>query len=103
MLHHVVVFRWKEGVAPETVTAIQSGLLAFAPGLSSTISYHCGPDVPASFGAASAPARYDFAVMATFADLEGYKAYADHPEHIRIRDEIILPNAAERCLVQFES
>jgi hypothetical protein len=44
----------------------------------------------------------DFAIVATFASVDGWRAYDAHPEHDRVRGEIIRPWIAERAAVQFE-
>lgn len=103
MFHHIVAFRFKDATPPESVTAIAHGLLAFAPDLPGTQAYHCGSDAPALVGAAPGGQRWDFAVAATFVDRAAYQAYADHPEHVRVRDTMIVPLLADRALVQFES
>lgn len=98
MITHVVAFRWKPETTAAQVAAIGAAL-ATMPGLVPTISTY-------SFGAdlgASGPANMDFAVVATFDDLDGWKAYDTHPEHEAIRAEIIRPWIAERASVQFPS
>jgi hypothetical protein len=46
---------------------------------------------------------YDFAVTATFDDLDGYLAYRDNPAHRTMIKDVILPITATRAAVQFES
>ena len=41
------------------------------------------------------------AALAQFDDVEGFKAYADHPEHVRIITELIGPFIESRSPVQF--
>ncbi|MCU1367619.1 MAG: Stress responsive Barrel Domain, partial [Ilumatobacteraceae bacterium] len=45
----------------------------------------------------------DFAVVATFDSVEGWRAYDEHPHHVTVRSETIRPWIAERASVQFQS
>lgn len=47
--------------------------------------------------------NFDFAVSAVFDDLDGYLAYRDNPDHRAMVRDHILPIAAARAAVQFES
>jgi hypothetical protein len=60
-------------------------------------SFACGSDLGVNEG------NYDFALSATFDDLDGYLAYRDNPEHRAIIRDHILPIAESRFGVQFES
>ena len=42
-----------------------------------------------------------FAIAAQFDDVDGFKVYADHPEHVRIIKELIGPYIESRHPVQF--
>ena len=56
MIHHVVTFRWKEGVDPSHADTVAAALRRL-PGLIPEIAeYACGPDL------ALAPTTLDFAV-----------------------------------------
>ena len=96
MLRHVVLFRWAEGTSEEQREAIRAGL-ARLPGLIPDLrAYRFGDDAGLVEG------NWDFAVVADFDDVEGWRAYWDHPEHRRVIDDHIQPVLAERAAVQCE-
>jgi hypothetical protein len=92
------MFRWQPEMPQGQVERIVAALAALPAAIESIRSYACGPDV----GAAGA-ANYDFAVVATFDDIDGWRAYDTHAEHERVRAEVVRPWIAERASVQFES
>ena len=44
----------------------------------------------------------DFAVVATFDDVDGWRAYDTDPDHVRMKVELIKPRLAQRTALQFE-
>jgi hypothetical protein len=98
VITHVVMFRWRPEMPQGHVERIVAALSALPASIDSIRSYACGADV----GAAGA-ANYDFAVVATFDNVDGWRAYDTHAEHERVRAEVVRPWIAERASVQFES
>jgi hypothetical protein len=49
----------------------------------------------------SAPTNFDFVVVAEFDSADDWKIYDTHPEHNRVRKEVLGPFIAERAAVQF--
>ena len=98
MITHVVAFRWKPETTPDAIRGIEDAL-ATLPRLVPTIeSYRFGSDL-----GVSTPANMQFAIVATFATIDDWRAYDVHPEHDRVRADIIRPWIAERAAVQFQS
>ncbi|MCB0958815.1 MAG: Dabb family protein [Acidimicrobiales bacterium] len=93
-VRHVVVFRFHPGTPADRVEALRSELVAFSAALEPVLTYDVGEDLGVN------EASWDFAVSATFADVEGYLAYRDDPEHQRIIRELVAPITAERASVQ---
>lgn len=98
MITHVVSFRWKPETTDETIAEISRALSTMPELVPSIDTYRFGRDV-----GASGATNLDFAVVATFATIDAWRDYDTHPEHDRIRAEIIRPWIAERASVQFES
>ena len=98
MITHVVAFRWKPGTTAEQVSVIHAELTALASMVPTIRTYRVGADL-----GRSPLANFDFAVVATFDDLDGWQEYDVHPEHDRVRTAHIRPWIAERAAVQFES
>lgn len=98
MITHVVSFRWKPETSPEDVAAIEAALATLPDLVPSIKSYRFGRDL-----GADGPANMDFAIVATFDSVDGWRDYDQHPEHDRVRATIIRPWIAERAAVQFQS
>jgi hypothetical protein len=96
VIRHVAVFRWADGTTAEQVAAVRAGLDRMPAEVPSIRSYEHGPDL------ALGPDRWDYAVVATFDDAEGYHAYVDHPSHQAVAQELIAPIRAERAHAQLE-
>ena len=95
MLHHVVTFQLKPDAPADQVERIGEAVNALAAQLPEVRSMAIGRDLALRDGNAS------FAIAAQFDDVEGFKAYADHPEHVRIIKELIGPFIESRSPVQF--
>jgi hypothetical protein len=95
MLHHVVTFQLKPDAPADQVERIGEAVDALAAQLPEVRSMAVGRDLALRDGNAS------FAIAAQFDDVEGFKAYADHPEHVRIVKELIGPFIESRSPVQF--
>jgi antibiotic biosynthesis monooxygenase (ABM) superfamily enzyme len=95
MLHHVVTFQLKPDAPADQVERIGEAVNALAAQLPEVRSMAVGRDLALRDGNAS------FALAAQFDDVEGFKAYADHPEHVRIITELIGPFIESRSPVQF--
>jgi hypothetical protein len=94
---HVACFRWQEGTGPDDVAAVATALGELPAVIPELRDYRFGPDAHLAEG------NHDFAVVATFDDTNGYRAYAEHPAHLRVLTEVIRPRLAARTAVQFET
>lgn len=97
MIRHTALFRWTPEATPEQKKLVET-LIARLPSLVPTLrEFSFGPDLGVNEG------NFDFAVSATFDDLDGYLAYRDNPDHRAMVKDHILPIAATRAAVQFET
>lgn len=96
MIRHVAVFRWRDGVTPVQVTALGEALATLPARIPAIRSYTFGPNAQPADG------RWDYAVVADFDDLDGWRAYDEDEEHGRIRAELVMPLAAERTNLQLD-
>lgn len=94
---HVALFKWVEG----TTTGQQDEVAAKLGELPGLIPEIKGYDLGVNAGVN--PGAYDFALVADFADLDGYLAYRDHPAHRAVVDDYIAPITAERASIQYEA
>jgi hypothetical protein len=95
MLHHVVTFDLKPDAPAGLVDQIGAALNSLAATLPEVRSLAVGADLGLREGNAG------FGVAATFDDVDAFKVYADHPEHVRVVKELIGPNITGRHPVQF--
>ena len=95
-LTHVALFTWKAGTTEQDVDRLCQGLAAL-PGLIPEIrAYRFGPDAGLN------PGNADFAVVADFDDVDGYRVYAAHPAHRDVIDRLVTPLVERRTAVQLE-
>ena len=95
MIRHVVIFQWTETAASEQVAAVAAGLDSMPHSVPGILAYRHGDDL----GLSSTTA--DYALVADFATVEDYRAYAGHPHHLAFIEECIRPIAANIHRVQF--
>lgn len=96
MITHVAVFTWAEGTTADQVAEIEAALLTLPELIPSIRRYTVGANAGLVDGNA------DFAVVATFDDVDGWRAYDTDPDHVRMKVELIKPRLAERTALQFE-
>ena len=85
----------KPDAPADQVERIGEAVNALAAQLPEVRSMAVGRDLALRDGNAS------FGIAAQFDDVEGFKVYADHPEHVRIVTELIGPFIESRSPVQF--
>src|SRR5215471_14977593 len=96
MIRHISLMRFTPDTTAAQEQAIIDALLTLPAMIAELLDYRIGLDAGLSEG------NYRFAVTADCADVEGYLAYRDHPEHQRILAELIRPVLAERAAVQYD-
>lgn len=94
MIRHIVLLKWADSATDEQKQAVSDGL-GRLPGLIDELKrYDLGADAGISEG------NHDFAIVAEFDDADGFAAYRDHPEHLKVIAERIKPILAGRAAVQ---
>jgi hypothetical protein len=96
MIRHVVMFRWNDSVTDEQLVGMASALDALPGEIPEIVSYHHGRDL--GIGATN----FEYSITADFADVDGFTAYRDHPDHQRFIADHITGRVSERTAVQFE-
>jgi hypothetical protein len=95
MLHHVVTFDLKPDAPADQVERIAEAIYALGSTLPEVRSAAVGADLGLREGNAG------FGIALTFDDVDAFRVYADHPEHLRIIKELIGPHIDGRHPVQF--
>ena len=95
-LRHVVTLTFRDDTTPEDVDEVLAALRALPDAIPELEGYVVGADVGRSEGNATV------AIVADFASWAGYEAYRDHPRHVAVATDLILPRLAGRGAVQHE-
>ena len=94
---HVVMFKWADHVDDEHVERVRSGLSALPIEIDEIRNYVHGSDVGISEG------TYDYVVVADFDNVNDFRTYRDHPQHVLLIEEEIKGNVAERAAIQYQT
>lgn len=78
MLHHIVLMKFKDGVAAEAITHLEQMLDVLPDKIIEIQTYEFGRDV------LHTERSYDFALVSGFANLETMQRYQTHPEHQQV-------------------
>lgn len=97
MVKHMIIWSLKDDLADKNglineIKAALEGLVGKIDGLLEMKIITNG--LPSSSG--------DLMMDSTFKDVESLKAYAVHPEHVKIADGLVRPNVASRAAYDYE-
>jgi hypothetical protein len=95
MIRHVSLLTFVPEATPEQIDAVATALRALPPRIPELRDYRVGPDAGVD------PGNATFVVIGDFDDADGYRAYRDHPEHVAVAKEHILPILAARTAAQY--
>lgn len=96
MLRHVVLLTWTDDVDDDHVAGVAAALDALSTTIAAVVAYRHGPDLGLAEGNA------DYAIVADFADQDGWTTYRDHPRHLAFLDDHLAGRVARRTAVQVE-
>jgi hypothetical protein len=94
---HVVMFKWEDHVDDEHVERVRAGLAALPTEIDVIRNYVHGSDVGVSED------TFDYAVVADFDNVNDFRLYRDHPQHVLFIEEVIRGNVAERAAIQYQT
>ena len=92
---HVVMFKWADHVDAEHVEQVRERLSGLPALIGEIRSYVHGSDVGVSAG------NFDYALVADFDNVNDFRTYRDHPDHVLLIEELIKDHVAERAAVQY--
>lgn len=96
MFRHVVLLTLRDDLPEGYLDALISSLHGLPALIPEIRSYVVGVDAGLAEGNAT------IAVVADFDDVDGYRVYAAHPDHLRVIAEQIRPVLVGRAAVQHE-
>ena len=94
MIRHVVLLTWKDGTAPDQVSAIETALARMPEVMPFIRRYEMGRDLGIS-------GSHDFAIVADFDNEADYRAYAEHPDHVAVLTDLLGPVVETKARVQY--
>ncbi len=94
---HVVMFKWNDDVDTDHIDKIRERLSTLPTEIDVIRSYVHGSDVGVSDG------NYDYVVVADFDNVNDFRTYRDHPEHVLMIEELVKGRVAERAAVQYQT
>ena len=92
-LRHVVTLTFKDETPAEALDGIVAGLRELPGAIDAIEGYEVGIDAGLAEGHATV------ASVADFASVGDYEIYRDHPEHLRVIEDLILEHIAGRSAV----
>lgn len=95
MIRHVAMFTWKDSADGPAIKAFSAGLSTMPELVPGIIRYEHGDDLQLGPGTA------DYVLVADFATVEDYRAYAQHPDHVAFVDEYVKPILESISRVQY--
>lgn len=95
MIRHCVLLRVRDGATPDAVAACVEALRALPARIPEIRTYEVGTDLGWRDGNA------DIGIAATFDDEAGWRRYVEHPDHVAVIEEHIVPLVESRQSVQF--
>jgi hypothetical protein len=94
MLKHVVIYKLKD-TSDATVSRVKNTFYSMIGRVESIKDLECGYDI------LHTPRSFDFCLIVTFKDKEGYKQYQNHPVHLSVK-AFISTVATHAAAVDFE-
>jgi hypothetical protein len=91
------MFKWEDHVDEEHIEKVRAGLSALPLEIDVIRSYVHGSDVGVSEG------NFDYAVVADFDNVNDFRTYRDHPQHVLLIAELIKGFVADRAAVQYQT
>jgi hypothetical protein len=96
MFRHVLVLKLVEGFTPAEAEKAVAALAALPTYIPELREMKVGIDLGLRDTA------WDIGLVALFDNATGWRAYLDHPEHLRVSHDLLTPLIAERASVQME-
>ena len=96
MLRHIAMFRFAPETTPDQIELMVEGLRSLPGHIPEVRAFTIGRDLGLREG------NWDYAVVADFDDVDGWRVYAADAVHQQVIAEQITPIITERTSVQFE-
>ena len=95
MFHHITLLRFKKEATAAQIEIVIEKLREVPKSIQAIKTYVVEKNAGINDG------TFDLALVASFADLEAYRAYQSDPAHKKVATEFVLPIAAEFASIQY--
>lgn len=100
MIKHIILWTLKPELTDEEKAAVKANM---KKGLEALVGQVPGLiDVKVYIDGRLASSTADVMLDSTLESEEALKAYASHPAHVAVADELVCPYTAQRCCLDFE-
>jgi hypothetical protein len=96
MIHHVVLFRFNDGVGEAQVASLRATLLGLAGAIPEIRRIAFGPNL------APGGAEWPYVLVVDLDDMAAVQRYAEHPAHVDVVQRVLAPIRAARLAVDVE-
>jgi len=96
MIHHVVLFRFNEGVGETQVAEARASLRGLAGLVPEVRRIAFGPNL------APGAAEWPYVLVVDLDDMAAVQRYAEHPAHVDVVQRVLAPIRAARLAVDVE-
>jgi len=96
MIHHVVLFRFNDGVSEAQVAELRAQLLGLAGVVPEIRRIAFGPNL------APGAAEWPHVLVVDLDDMAAVQRYAEHPAHVDVVQRVVAPIRAARLAVDVE-
>jgi hypothetical protein len=96
MIHHVVLFRFHDGVNEAQVAELRAQLLGLAGVVPEIRRIAFGPNL------APGAAEWPYVLVVDLDDMAAVQRYAEHPAHVDVVQRVVAPIRAARLAVDVE-
>lgn len=78
MIHHIVLFKFKDSTNEPDIEKLEDGLRSLPARIPEIKRYEMGRDIVRS------ERSFDFALVSSFGDMDSLRRYIAHPEHQKV-------------------
>ncbi len=96
MIVHIVLFKWKEKTSSEDINAVVKSLQGLKEKIPQIIELSCGKNFT------ERAKGFHHGLVVKFSDRNALETYANHPEHLAVVHQLILPTVEDIIALDYE-
>lgn len=96
MIRHIALIKFNADVTPADIDRLDAGLAALPGKIPVIKAYAFGRDLRITDG------TWDYTIAADFEDVDAFRAYQTHPDHVDLLVSVSQPMTAQIGRIQYE-